>query len=397
VTEIGAGHPSRPQGAAGGDAAATYTGTAKLLHWAVAAAVIALLALGLVMTRVAMPLGEKFTLYQLHKSIGLTVLALMIVRAWWRLFHPAPALPSTMPALERRAAHVAHAAFYVLLIAMPISGWLMVSASPLPLPTRYFGLFTVPHLELLAALPIAARRPYFDALRELHMVLGFTLLALVAVHVAAALRHQLVLRDGLLGRMLPGRRGAALVAIALGLAAGDGVRSPLLAQEAPRWTVDPAKSSITAEAVAAGQRYPVRFEAFTAEIRFDPAAPERTRVAVTIKTASARTGTGDIDSELAGAEWFNARQFPEATFAADKAEKTGDGAYKLTGTLTIKGKSRPVDVPFRLGLQGIRAKAEGEAVVDRIDFGVGPAGPVAGAVIDRPVRVRLVIEADRAG
>lgn len=170
-----------------------YSAVAIALHWLVAAALVATFPLGLYMADLP-DSPRKLELAAYHKWIGVTVFALMAARLAWRLARRPPPLP-TMPAWQRRAAASAHWGLYALLLAMPLSGWLYSSAAGVP--TVYLGLWPLPDLvgedDALAA-----------RLKLAHQGLAFALLGLVVVHVAAALKHHFVDRDGLLGRMLPG-------------------------------------------------------------------------------------------------------------------------------------------------------------------------------------------------
>ncbi|SNS57546.1 MULTISPECIES: cytochrome b [unclassified Azospirillum] len=177
-----------------------YGGVAMALHWATAAAIFLMLASGLTMTRMA-PGMTAFNLYQWHKALGITVLALTLIRLVWRLGHRPPPLPDAMPTLEKLGARLAHLGFYALLLGLPLSGWLLVSVSPLNLPTSWFGYFLIPHLP---APTDAALRQTLNSLSETaHGLGGWTLLALLFVHIAAALRHALILHDHVLRSMLP--------------------------------------------------------------------------------------------------------------------------------------------------------------------------------------------------
>jgi cytochrome b561 len=169
---------------------------AQLLHWLVAVLVAAMLALGVTMVDVVEDLATKFTLYQLHKSVGLTVLALVLLRLAWRIPNPTPAQPATARPWEAAAARLTHALFYVLLLAMPVSGFLMVASAPISIPTLIFGLISVPH-------PINPNEARFQLLKTIHETIARLLLALLVLHAAAALRHHLLLGDDVLLRMLP--------------------------------------------------------------------------------------------------------------------------------------------------------------------------------------------------
>mgnify|MGYP001072084599 FL=1 len=170
---------------------------AKALHWITALAVLGLLGVGLWMTD--LPLGLlKLEVYGWHKWIGLVVLALTVARLWWRWRHPPPALPGPLPAWECRAAHVAHGALFFLLLAMPISGWLMNSAAGVGL--YWFGYVPIPDL--------VPRDPaLFETLRTVHRVLSRLLMAVIALHVGAVVYHDVLRRDGIFRRMwLSGER-----------------------------------------------------------------------------------------------------------------------------------------------------------------------------------------------
>lgn len=370
-----------------------YGPGAKLLHWLIAVLVLILVGIGLGMTRLSLPLDVKFGLYQLHKSLGFVVGALMALRLGWRLTHPAPSLPLTMPALERAVAHLAHVLIYALLFLLPVTGWLLVSSASFAVATRLFGVIPVPHLPQLADLPIELRRPYEDLFKSMHHLFAYALIALVIAHVLAALRHHFVLQDDVLTRMLPGARSRApalLAGLALGTAlALGGAR----AADAPAWTVDPAASKIAFEASAGGQAITGAVGAYKAMIRFDPADPASTDVSIEMDAHSISTGNSQVDQALASADWFDADGHPTVTFAAKSAKKTGEGTYELDGTLTIKGTAKPVTLSFLLTLDGDIAKAQGTATVSRLDFGLG-SGIAADAAADA-VKVTLSLMAKR--
>ena len=180
-----------------------YDSVALVLHWLTAAAVLGLLVAGMTMTRLHPGSALQFSLYQLHKSVGITVLALTLVRIGWRLGHRPPPLPPAMPAWERRAAAAGHLGLYALLLGLPLSGWAAVSASPFNIPTVLYGLLPWPHLPGLATLAPSAKLAAEALLKQIHDAGAWTMLALLAAHVGAALRHHFQLRDGVMARMLP--------------------------------------------------------------------------------------------------------------------------------------------------------------------------------------------------
>ncbi len=173
-----------------------YTATAKSLHWLMALMIIGLFALGLTMKE--LPLSPaKLQLYSWHKWAGVTVFVLLLVRAAWRITHRPPPLPWQMSRLQQQAAHAGHLALYLLMLAIPVSGWLMSSAKGYQ--TVWFGLLPIPDL-------VGKDKALGDLLGEAHALLNWTLAAVLVAHVAAALKHHLIDRDDVLSRMLPARR-----------------------------------------------------------------------------------------------------------------------------------------------------------------------------------------------
>ena len=170
-----------------------YTRTAQALHWLMAALLVGLVSLGLYMHE--LPLSpRKLQLYSWHKWVGVTVFFLLLVRIGWRITHQPPALPEQMSKLQRITSHVGHTALYLLMIAIPISGWLMSSAKGFQ--TVWFGVLPIPDL-------LPKNKELGDLLLELHESLNLLLIALLLAHIAAALKHHFIDKDDVLSRMLP--------------------------------------------------------------------------------------------------------------------------------------------------------------------------------------------------
>lgn len=171
---------------------------AKAFHWLVALGIFALAGIGLYM--VDMPLGmTQLRLFLLHKALGVTVLALVVLRLLWRLIDRHPRYPADMPRWQVGAAHASHALLYLLLLLIPISGWVYNSASGFPLP--WFGL-----LQLPALAPVS--KPLARVALDVHEIAFWVLAAVLLLHVAAALDHHFRHRDTVLLRMLPWRTRA---------------------------------------------------------------------------------------------------------------------------------------------------------------------------------------------
>ena len=185
----------------GRDSSNRYGTVAIALHWVIAALLIANLALGLYFTGLQDKDPTRSFFSNTHKSIGLTVLLLSLARLVWRLGHKPP--PAVGPLWSSLLARLVHGAFYLLLIALPLAGWALVSVSPLNLPTHYFGLLSWPPISFLHALPMATRRIDTKLFVFWHGALALLTAVLVVLHIAAALWHRVRLKDGVLDRMLP--------------------------------------------------------------------------------------------------------------------------------------------------------------------------------------------------
>ena len=170
-----------------------YTHTAIALHWLIAIALTGTFGLGLYMHE--LPLSpQKLKLYSWHKWAGVTIFLFVILRLVWRLGHRPPALPVLMPAWQRLAAEATHVLLYLLMFAVPLSGWLMSSAKGFQ--TVWFGVLPLPDL-------LNKDTELGELLQQVHMILNFSMAALVLAHLGAALKHHFLERDDVLTRMLP--------------------------------------------------------------------------------------------------------------------------------------------------------------------------------------------------
>ena len=180
---------------------------ARLLHWSMAVLIVFMMALGTYTDNAELPLARKFELVQLHKSVGATVLALALLRLAWRWVNPTPEQPAGTPGWQLRAGRVSHVALYALMIAVPLSGWLMASASPLNdaglgearVPNMVWGLFEMPD-----PFPTGSEA-LTDTFLAVHVTLVTLLFVVMLVHVGAALKHHFRDRDAVLRRMVRGR------------------------------------------------------------------------------------------------------------------------------------------------------------------------------------------------
>ena len=386
-----------------------YSGGAILLHWTIALALGFQLALGF-----SMPKDESgFALYQLHKSVGVTIFVLTVLRLLWRLTHRPPA--AVEGGFQGFLAKSVHTLLYVFMIGMPLTGWAVVSTSPIEVPTVFWGVIQWPHLPLAGSINEAAE--------ETHEILAWIGISLILLHVAGALRHQFLVKDGLLRRMGPG--GSAWAAGLLALAvvavyfatgmkiAGDVVaaggydaveedapeqsRVPLAAPTAtptpeaeeteaeeeetagppPVWTIQPG-GRLGFTVASGSDSYRGSFSDWKGAIRFDPENPESADIRMTIRLASASLGDATMDETLQGAEFFASAANPTATWRSTSVRRTGPNRYSASGTLSLKGVSRPQSLSFTLGGEGLRRRVEGSASIDRTAFGVGTGESAAG-------------------
>ncbi|MFZ6768688.1 cytochrome b [Undibacterium sp. Di26W] len=171
-----------------------YSNVSILLHWLIALLIVAAFALGTVMTDMKFS-PTKLQYYSYHKWLGVTVLALVAIRLLGRLFGKAPPYPANMGKLQAQAANATHILLYILMFAVPLSGYFYTLASGYPVV--YLGLFQLPVL-------MGPNPELKETLKELHETLNYVMLALVLLHIAAALKHHFIDKDGLLYRMRPG-------------------------------------------------------------------------------------------------------------------------------------------------------------------------------------------------
>ncbi len=417
------------------DARTRYATVAIVLHWTIAALIILQVVLA---GRMEGRTPEAFAVVQLHKSVGITVLLLSLARLAWRLINPPPPEPAGLAAWERRLSAVVHWGFYAVMIGMPLTGWIMVSTSRFVLPTLLFGVVPWPHLPGLAELAPVTKAVWNDVAETSHGLIIKGFYVLIALHVAGALKHQFLDRETpVLARMAPGARAGRwleprLLAIVLGLVAvvafGRLVQParphalsapealPVAASPEPVAVPEPSVTQPTPEPASTAPAEPVawrveagssvrfatswggdpiegRFDRWIADIRFSPEALDRSRVSVTIDLASVKSGDEQRDASLPSGDWFDAGAHPKATFTATRFEKTGEGRYVARGRLSLRGVTRPLDLPFRLKITGDRAEVSGVTSLDRTAFGVGRGEWANTDQIPARVSVRIAVRA----
>lgn len=386
---------------------ARYSRSAMLLHWAIALLLIFNFGLG-ERTEDLKRGPELFWVMQLHKSIGITVLLLSLWRLGLRLMTPRPAKVADNQAAQLLSTAV-HWGFYAVMIIVPLSGWVLVSTAKVQLPTLLFGTIPWPHL------PIGGHDAH-EAAEEVHEIMAKLIIPLLALHVIGAVRHQFLMKDAILERMVPARRvgiaGFVLLLATLGGAFALAMNLPApnvpqpgetlpdfqqakadapVAKPAEVASVEEATNAQAAviEAPAAvpdwrlakggrlgfkvtvnGEAVSGSFGNWDANIAFDPDQLDKSSIKATIALASVSSGDSGRDDMLRSDDFFGAGS-PTARFTANRIRSKGGNRYEAQGALQMKGVSKPVSLAFSLDITGKQARAAGTATFDRRDFGIG--------------------------
>ena len=370
----------------------SWSPVAKSFHWLVALLIFVAAMLGWVSHEAALSPG-KLQLYIWHKSFGLTVLGLMILRLVWRLTQQSPVGVEGLSEQNHKLANLGHFAVYLFALLMPLSGWILNSAANYPF--KWFGFFEVPMLIYPSAAIQASAS-------TVHLVFFWILTILVVGHVVMACKHHLA-GIPLLRRMLPARVGIlpmlamlwfATVAL-FGLAytssfqitkqvssdvaknaagsssviASTGVDKRELA---PAWQMLEDESALTFTGTYDEIEFLGGFSEFSPELYFDPQDPSKSFLDVTIDVTSVATDSYDRDAEMPSKMWFWFSEYSESKYIASEFLKLDDGRYQANGVLDLKGVKKVVPLVFSWAEndQG-RYRLLGEASLDRRDFGFG--------------------------
>ncbi len=396
----------------------TYGTLARALHWLTAALVLGLLCLGFYMAGLAFSDGT-FQLYTLHKSFGMLVLILSVIRLAWRC-RTSPVLAlSSHTNLERCLAKSVHGLLYVSLLGMPFSGWLMTSAGNFP--NHFFFLFLVSPI-------FPKNEAWFIIFQTFHEGFALLLLGLIGLHIAGALKHHLIEKDNTLRRMggniLLGFGGLAGLAFAgtLWIATPERTPDPApvshavplphtpahdTAIQAPeptdsaiqKWIIDPSASMIGFHFTQDGQKITGSFKDWRADIAFDPESLDQSTVRVTIQSGSIQTGSTERDQEALKKDWFAAEDFPEIVFQSVRFAQLEKTNYHVTGTLTVRGKAVPVSFPFTLVIVQeeagvLTAHMQAVLTLNRKDLGIGQGMWESTQTIANPVEITLDVLAN---
>ncbi|WP_415403283.1 cytochrome b/b6 domain-containing protein [Tateyamaria sp. SN3-11] len=367
----------------------------KTFHWLTALLILVLIPLGVVANNMAYELraatapaddlvARTAWLFSLHKTLGVTVFFVALARIAWALAQPKPGLLHPDRKMESLAAETVHWLLYGSLVLVPLSGWIHHAAAsgfaPIWWPLGQ-TLPLVPKSEAVAA-----------AFGGAHWVLTKVLAVSLLLHIAGALKHHVIDKDATLRRMwfgpaeVPATAGvhkhavpivAALAlwvlalsgGVALGVYAphGSGAESAALEDVQSDWQVQEGALTITVTQL--GSDVTGQFADWTAAISFDEAVQQGVAGSVDVTIAIGSLTLGSVTDQAMGPDFFNSTDFPTAQFVADIVPVV-DG-YEAQGTLTIKGQSVPVTLPFGLSVDGDTASMAGGLTLDRRDFGIG--------------------------
>jgi cytochrome b561 len=365
-----------------------YTVVAILLHWAIAALLLFMIWLGWNME-------DNEARSQLHKSIGIAILFLSVARILWRGMNPPPPLPDDMKPWEKRLSHGVHMGFYVLMIALPLLGWLLVSTSKFQVSTVLFGTVSWPHLPFTEGLRGGV---VHEVAEFLHSKGAWVLIVLLAMHVGGAVKHEIGAEQGVFKRMIPlfGKPDAPRPARGYVTAFGGAAllfaiiaAVPLVKSAAPapaaqpdpaeaaaeaaasNWDIDYANSELGFSGTYQGKAFSGTFTNWAANVRFDPKDLENAAISVQIHPDTAHTGTKLYDDTLESGEWFDTSTYPLARADLIDFAAAPDGGYMAEASLLIKDTSINVPFEFSLIVDGDTATFEGQTSLSRKALNLG--------------------------
>ncbi|WP_151720399.1 cytochrome b/b6 domain-containing protein [Gemmobacter serpentinus] len=368
-----------------------YGSVARSLHWATAILILSAIGLGLYAQDLPYDTSEalaaKAQVFSWHKTIGIAAFFIALIRILWALSQPRPAPVHPDRKLETLAAEGVHWMLYGSMLLMPLSGWIHHAAvegfAPILWP---FGqdLPFVPKSELIAKIS-----------GILHVVFSKLLIAAVLLHVVGALKHAVWDRDGTLSRMLTGREAgrpaahpkspafAVLAVFALvvgGVLMLSGREVPQAAEapsaetpanaaatDAGNWQVESGALNFTVKQMGADVQG--NLPDWTAEIAFDEAATNGKHGHVRVQIDTTTLTLGSVTDQAKGAEFFDVAGHKTAVFEADILPAAS--GYQANGTLTLRGETQPVSLPFALTIEGDTARMQGAVTLDRRAFGMG--------------------------
>jgi cytochrome b561/polyisoprenoid-binding protein YceI len=389
-----------------------YGGVTKTFHWLTALLILSLIASGLFAEdlphETQAQLTEKAWYFSLHKTMGVAVFFVALLRIIWAIIQPKPGLLNADHKLESWLAETVHWVLYASIVLVPLAGWITHAAA------SGFAPIWWPFGQNLPLIPKSTSIEHLFG--TVHVISGKVLMGALVLHIAGALKHHFIDRDSTLRRMLPGEppigpmpaqhhssapvsTAFAIWAATLALGFGLGVAADkngaeaaqALEQVASEWTVQDGMIGISV--IQFGSSVSGTFADWTSAISFDETVQDGKAGEVTTTIAVPSLTIGSVTDQAMGTDFFNADNFPTATFQADIT--VAADTYLADGTLTIKDQSVPVSLPFSLTLNGDKATMRGTTTLDRRDFAVGQSVTDT-ATLGFDVTIEIELTATRA-
>ncbi len=375
----------------------TYGAVTKTFHWLTVLLILTLIPLGIIANGMAYEtseqLAQKAWLFSLHKTLGITVFFVAILRILWAWVGPRPGLLNANKPIESWLAQTVHWLLYASLVLVPLTGWIHHSA------TVGFAPIWAPISTLVGqSLPFVPKSEAIaHVFASLHIIFERVLVVSFLLHVAGALKHHFIDKDLTLKRMLPGTTtpdimpaqklsntpiftaiAAYLIAIGIGASLGlfttkaDTPAVPTLAEVSSEWTVQDGSINITVRQL--GADVTGNFADWTAAINFSE-IPDNNDLHgdVKVKIAISSLTLGSVTSQALSSDFLAADSFSTATFTAPIT--SDDGRYSANGELEIKGTKAPVNLPFTLEITDGTAVMSGQTTLNRTNFQVGTQYP----------------------
>lgn len=389
-----------------------YNSIAIILHWLMAIGFLLMLISGVIMSYAPIEQSLKFNLYQWHKAGGVLLLLAFGVRILWRLLSEmmkqVPALPSHFPKLERVAAKLGHWGLYGLMLALPLSGWVMVSSSVYGLPTIVFGWFEWPHIPNLSG-----NEPVEEMAKDAHFYLAILFGFIIVAHIGAVVKHALKDHENLMSRIwwsgLSPLWAVLVLALPLGWVALGAVSPSMqssiatMQQEGSSYNrsslysgafvIDHSASEISFSGMHAGNNFIGVFGVWEADINFDAANLEASFLNARFDMSSATTGNTMYDGTLPQTDWFDVSNHPEARFVSTSITQNDHGGFTANGDLTLRGITQPISFDFTLSdMSASPINVSASILIDRLAFDVGKKSDASASWVSRDIAVTLNLQ-----
>lgn len=377
-----------------------FSSIARFFHWLIAGLIISQYLLAELAENAKSDgrVLDQLAILANHKSIGILILVLALLRVAYRLKYPPIKTAEEMPVWQHHASNVSHVLLYVFLFCLPLSGWLMSSAKAYSV--SWFNLFTLPDL-------IAPSESIADFFHATHHYLSEALFIVAVIHVAAALKHHFIDKDTVMLGMA-GRKSYVLMIVTILLCVvtlGRFIASQVN-QTAPQnntvqtvddefsksdlalWKVDYQDSYIKFTGDQAGAAFTGKWQQWQADIQFNAETLSKSRFNVTIDPSSGFTQDQERDDTIRSSDFFDVAQFPKAVYQANVFKKI-ENKYQSEGTLTMKGFSAKAQLTFEVIQQGSKTVLIGTSPIDRLQWNIGSGDWVDTSWVGQEVMVEV--------